>query len=324
MKISKQPPKKVESKKAESRIETTQKMPAFKPQSGVNEAWRPVTGKQPAVKGSGFSSEEPSSARAARLSGAPKGPPPVFTGFDDVKLAAPLVLQADGKPKSAKYTFAKLAQAAGTMPRTKEESEIWFKQHIKPGMEAAGFQIDWVKGDKAMIHTRENPGGEVVDFVRGAGSNDPSYQALAWQPEGDGSAAPAAAAAGGGAAPAGDAGPVRGISAAWKAIFEEILGQLEAENPELFAANVSPEERKANMSKLRDKFVAASRAKGIDVGWNMKRGDGPLSIDAVAFRTPEGDGVLDIGQAYDDVSRKLKLQVLPVGGKPGYTLDNKG
>ncbi|MBI3180561.1 MAG: hypothetical protein HYZ28_00205 [Myxococcales bacterium] len=110
---------------------------------------------------------------------------PVFTGFDAQKLAADLVMGADGRPKSAKYTFAKLAQAAGKMPQSKAEAEAWFKQYIQPGMEQAGFQVSWVSGDKAMIHTRENPRGEVVDFVRGAGSNDPSYIALAWQPTGE-------------------------------------------------------------------------------------------------------------------------------------------
>ena len=311
MKIpSRKPPK-----PPESRIETTQKMPAFKPQTG---SWRATTGTQTAHPPTGFGAPETSSARATRLAGAPNGTPPVFTGFDNEKLAAPLKLQADGQPKSAKYTFARLAQAAGTMPRTKAEAEFWFKQHIAPGMQAAGFQIDWVKGDKAMIHTRENPGGEVVDFLRGADSNDPGYQALAWQAEG-----PPGAAAAKGAAAAGNVGPVRGISSAWRAIFEDILARLAEENPELVAANVSPEQRQANMAKLRDKFVAAARDQGIDVGWNKKRGDGPLSIDAVSFRTPEGDGVIDIGRAYDDVSRKLELQVLPVGGKPGYTLNNR-
>lgn len=109
--------------------------------------------------------------------------PPTFTGFDAGKLAAPLKLGADGQPKSAKYTFAKLAQESGEMPRTKAESESWFNQHIRPGMEAAGFGVDWVKGDKAFIRTRENPEGSVVDFVRGAGSGDRNYQALAWQVE---------------------------------------------------------------------------------------------------------------------------------------------
>jgi hypothetical protein len=86
--------------------------------------------------------------------------------------------------QSAKYTFAKLAQASGTMPRTKAEAEQWFNEHIKPGLEKEGFGVDWVQGDKALVRTRENPQGEVVDFVRGADSNDPNYTALAWQSEG--------------------------------------------------------------------------------------------------------------------------------------------
>ena len=39
--------------------------------------------------------------------------PVVFTGFDDTKLNSPLKLQEDGLPKSAKYTFAKLARRDG-------------------------------------------------------------------------------------------------------------------------------------------------------------------------------------------------------------------
>src|SRR5262249_38304852 len=79
-----------------------------------------------------------------------------------------------------------LAQQSGVMPRSKAEAEQWFNQYIKPGMQAAGFQVDQVKGDSAFIHTRENPQGEWVDFVRGAGSNDRNYQALAWQSQGPG------------------------------------------------------------------------------------------------------------------------------------------
>lgn len=115
------------------------------------------------------------------------GGAPTFTGFDATKLAADLK-RVDGVAQSAKYTFAKLAQASGTMPRTKAEAEQWFNEHIKPGLEAEGFGVDWVKGDKALIRTRENPQGEVVDFVRGADSNDPNYTALAWQPETPGGA----------------------------------------------------------------------------------------------------------------------------------------
>lgn len=111
------------------------------------------------------------------------GGAPSFTGFDASKLGGELK-RVDGVAQSAKYTFAKLAQASGTMPRTKAEAEQWFNEHIKPGLEKEGFGVDWVQGDKAMVRTRENPQGEVIDFVRGADSNDPNYTALAWQSEG--------------------------------------------------------------------------------------------------------------------------------------------
>lgn len=111
------------------------------------------------------------------------GEPPVFTGFDAAKLGAELV-RKDGVAQSAKYTFAKLAQASGSMPQTKAEAEQWFTEHIKPGLEKEGFGVDWVKGDKALVRTRENPQGEVIDFVRAADSKDPSQIALAWQSEG--------------------------------------------------------------------------------------------------------------------------------------------
>jgi len=120
------------------------------------------------------------------------GGAPVFTGFDAQKLAAPLKLGDDGRPKSAKYTFAQLAQQSGSMPKSKAEAEAWFNANIRGGLEAAGFKVGEVKGDRAFIHTRENPQGEWVDFVQGAASGDPK---LAWQPDAPGGApAPAAAA----------------------------------------------------------------------------------------------------------------------------------
>ena len=115
---------------------------------------------------------------------APVGGPPgvlTFTGFDDDKLAAPLALHADGRPKSAKYTFAKLAKQSGVMPRSKGEAEQWFNEHIKAGLQAAGFQIDQVKRHQVFIHTRENPQGEWIDFMR--------FQSLAWETQDTGTAA---------------------------------------------------------------------------------------------------------------------------------------
>lgn len=193
--------------------------------SAVTEALRPSLS----------SSFEPAVAARPMQLIAPKGPPPTFTGFDDTKLAEPLKLQADGQPKSAKYTFAKLAQASGEMPRSKAEAELWFKQHIQGGLEQAGFAVGWVKGDKALICTRENPAGEVVDFMRGADSNDPNYQALAWQPEGGSTAAPAGASTSSAM-----------LNSSWQALFAELLEGLEPEK--------------------RDALVNAARKRGLDVG----------------------------------------------------------
>src|SRR5256885_13875776 len=124
-------------------MKITSSNPAFVPQlqnrpasnSSLNPAFRPAAT-------DGFEAA-PKIAPPVNLF-AGRNDPPVFTGFDNTKLAAPLVLQADGQPKSAKYTFAKLAQQSGVMPRSKPEAEQWFNQYIKPGMEQAGFKVDQV------------------------------------------------------------------------------------------------------------------------------------------------------------------------------------
>ena len=46
------------------------------------------------------------------------------------------------------------------------------------------------------------------------------------------------------------------------------------------------------------------------------------SDDAIAFKQPDGRvAVIDIGLAWEDTSRQMKLQWLEVGGQPGYTLE---
>lgn len=150
---------------------------------------------------------------------------PTFTGFDAAKLAAPLV-RKDGIAQSAKYTFAQLAQASGTMPQTKAEAEKWFNEYIKPGLEKEGFGVDWVQGDKAWIRTRENPAGSPVDFLRGADSKDPNYIAFAWQPEDGGHVAPSGGGSGG--APVGNvvgSGAVGGSGLADRDFVLSILGR---------------------------------------------------------------------------------------------------
>jgi hypothetical protein len=79
--------------------------------------------------------------------------------------------------KSAKDAFAMLAQRSGYLPRTKPECEAWFNTYIRQGMEDLGYQIHWVQGDKFRVTARE--GVYDIDFVRGAGGDDPALQWLA-------------------------------------------------------------------------------------------------------------------------------------------------
>ncbi|MBK7860684.1 MAG: hypothetical protein IPJ65_19195 [Archangiaceae bacterium] len=109
--------------------------------------------------------------------------PVVFVGFDDGKLRRPLALGENGLPKSAKYTFAKLAMTSQTMPLMPRQAEDWFNTHIRDGLESKGFRVGWVRGDRALISTREHPAGELITFVRGLGEKNPAYIALCWRNE---------------------------------------------------------------------------------------------------------------------------------------------
>lgn len=97
-----------------------------------------------------------------------------------------------------------------------------------------------------------------------------------------------------------------------------IAACVEAAYPSYRAAGVSHNQREANMIFLRDRMIEAGICGGLDLAWNRKRGTGPHSIDALAWRTSSGDEVVDIGLAYDDTSRELRLQWGIVAGPPGY------
>jgi len=87
--------------------------------------------------------------------------------------------------KSAKYAFSHLAgQAANKgvpQPRSKAEAEAWFSANIKPGMDALGFTVHKVVGDKAFISAPEHPDGAWVDFQGNSGGQ--GDQPLAWMAE---------------------------------------------------------------------------------------------------------------------------------------------
>jgi hypothetical protein len=88
--------------------------------------------------------------------------------------------------------------------------------------------------------------------------------------------------------------------------------------PDKTAAGVSLDQRIANMEFIRDRVIEAGICGGLDLAWNKKRGTGPHSIDAIAWRHNGIDDVVDLGSAYDDTSRPLGLQWAIVAGPPGY------
>lgn len=77
--------------------------------------------------------------------------------------------------------------------------------------------------------------------------------------------------------------------------------------------------RQNNMAFLRDRIIEVGICGGLDLGWNKKRGTGPFSIDALAWRHGGTTEVVDVGLAYDATDQPLVLQWLLVGGTPGYT-----
>lgn len=99
---------------------------------------------------------------------------------------------------------------------------------------------------------------------------------------------------------------------------DAIVNCLARTYPDKLAAGVSLNQRIANMEFLRDRAIEAGICGGLDLAWNLKRGVGPHSIDALAWRHDGIDDVVDIGSAYDDTSRQLGLTWGIVAGPPGY------
>ncbi len=97
-----------------------------------------------------------------------------------------------------------------------------------------------------------------------------------------------------------------------------IVACIQAKYPEYTAAGVSSHERENNMAFLRDRVIEAGICGGLDLAWNRKRGTGPHSIDALAWRIGGVDEVVDIGAAFDDTSQPLRLQWGIVAGPSGY------
>ena len=99
---------------------------------------------------------------------------------------------------------------------------------------------------------------------------------------------------------------------------ETIVRCIENKYPQYLAAGVSHNQRVANMEFLRDRVIESGICGGMDLAWNLKRGTGPRSIDAIAWRVNGRVEVVDIGTAYDDTGSVLRLAWGIVEGPAGY------
>ncbi len=89
--------------------------------------------------------------------------------------------------------------------------------------------------------------------------------------------------------------------------------------PEYLMTTAKTAERLENMEFLRDRIIEAGVCGGLDVARNLKRGVGPHSHDAIAWRKPNGFvEVVDIASAFDDKTIPLQLHWAIVSGPPGY------
>jgi hypothetical protein len=104
----------------------------------------------------------------------------------------------------------------------------------------------------------------------------------------------------------------------WPRSGPAIIGYIAASFPDMLR-RTSLEQRIENMAFLRDRVIEAGRCGGLDLARNLKRGKGPHSIDALAWKLPNGKvEVVDIASAYDDNTQPLRLHWFVTLGPPGY------
>jgi hypothetical protein len=101
---------------------------------------------------------------------------------------------------------------------------------------------------------------------------------------------------------------------------DELVAYIVHNYPERLVATRTYQERARNMEFVRDQMVHAGICGGMDLARNLKRGVGPLSADAIAWR-PDGVRVevVDIAASWDDFGRPLRLHWMIVGGPPGWS-----
>jgi hypothetical protein len=100
---------------------------------------------------------------------------------------------------------------------------------------------------------------------------------------------------------------------------DELVAYIAAKYPERLLPTADYDARARDMEFIRDRMVEAGICGGMDLARNLKRGVGPLSMDAIAWR-PDGVTVqvVDIAASWDAFWEPMRLQWLIVGGPPGW------
>jgi hypothetical protein len=100
----------------------------------------------------------------------------------------------------------------------------------------------------------------------------------------------------------------------------EVVAYVASRYPERLAAGVSHAARVANMEFLRDRIIEAGLCGGMTLAWNLKRGVGPRSIDAIDWRHGAEDinDVVDLASDYENTSIPLRLHWIVVAGPAGW------
>jgi hypothetical protein len=110
--------------------------------------------------------------------------------------------------------------------------------------------------------------------------------------------------------------PANGV---WPSNGPDVVDYVADAWPEYLNPTATLAERIEHMEFLRDRIIEAGICGGVDLAWNLKRGIGPHSHDAIAWRKPNGFvEVVDIASAFDDKTLYLRLHWSIVVGPSGY------
>jgi len=111
----------------------------------------------------------------------------------------------------------------------------------------------------------------------------------------------------------------RPTNGAWPRTSDDLIAYMNRHWSSYMAPTARTATRIEHMEFLRDRMIEAGICGGIDITWNLKRGIGPHSHDAIAWRKPNGFvEVVDIASAFDDKTIPLVLHWQIVSGPSGY------